>query len=247
MPRGETVCKFWFGSGAKIAGQPNTLEELSELCEQTLASVTGIGLRHRGARWRSFLIVGLVQANERLHSVKLLLEADHADSATIVMRSLFELAVNAAFIERDKDSLVDEYLRHGDIPLTMEEAEEKERARKAGAETPVPRSAWRPLKSMCRQLGDGWVDEYDTLYAFASVVTHAGSFTFGQQLNDMIEGNKPDDRTKTTVLVSALLYHLRIAAIVAREFPESIAPHTIAEHHEQCLEIGKRLAAQRDE
>ena len=239
------MCKFWFGSGAKIAGQPNTLEELSELCEQTLASVTGIGLRHRGARWRSFLIVGLVQANERLHAVKLLLEADHTDSATILMRSLFELAVNLAFIEHDKEPLLEEYLRHGHVPLTSEEAQEIEQAIKAGAEAPVPRSSWRSPRNMCGQLGNGWIREYDALYAYASVVTHAGSFTFGQQLIDLIAGNKPDDATKTRVLVTALTYHLRVAEIVAREFPESIEPHTISDYHERCDEIGQRLAAQR--
>ena len=232
--------------GAKIAGQTHALEELSELCEQTLASVTGIDLRHRGERWRLLLLVGLVEANERLHAVKLLLEADYADSATILMRSLFELAVNLAFIERDKEPLVDEYLRHGHVPLTVEEAAEIEQAIRAGAKTPVPHSSWRSPRSMCLELGNGWVGEYDALYAYASVMTHAGSFTFGQQLIDLIAGNKPDDATKTRILVTALTYHLRIAEIVAREFPEGIEPQTIAQYRRRCSEIGQRLSAQRD-
>lgn len=231
----------------RLQGQADALEQLSKLCGETLASVTGLGLRHRGERWRIILIVGLVQANERLHAVNLLLEANHADSATILMRSLFEIAVNLAFIERDKDPLSNEYLRHGRVPLTAEEVEEMEQAIKADAEAPVPRSSWRSPKSMCSQLGNGWIREYDAHYAYASVVTHAGSFTLGQQLSDLIAGTESDEATKTRILVTALTYHLRVAEIVAREFPGDIAPQTVAELHGRCHEIGMRLAAKPEE
>ena len=65
-----------------IVGHADTLGELFELCDQTLGSVTGVGLHHRGDRWRLMLIVALVETNERLHSVKLLLEADHVMKTT---------------------------------------------------------------------------------------------------------------------------------------------------------------------
>lgn len=225
-----------------MANHENWQEALS-LTDRVLAAVSSVDLAPRRERWRIFLAITLNQANERLAATRLLLEASFRDSGTIVTRSLFELAVNVVFIAKDIDTRLDEYLHHGQIPLTEEEAEEALRAADAGETESMPRAAWRPLRSMCEDLGTGWVNEYDTHYAYASVVTHAGSFTFGRHLHRLISGEEPTDEERAGILVTALAFQLRVAATVSLEFPESIPPADIDGFRGRCLELGARLGA----
>jgi hypothetical protein len=74
--------------------------------------------------WSATLIVGLVQGNDRLDSIKLLVAKYDYFSAEILTRSLFELAVNLAYIAKDVDERLPKYLRHGGVPTTDEEAAE---------------------------------------------------------------------------------------------------------------------------
>ena len=61
---------------------------------------------------------------------------------------------------------------------------------------------------MCCELGSDWLKEYETFYRYASVPTHAGSFTLGKNYQQLMERRQPSNAERAAVLVSALAFHL---------------------------------------
>lgn len=199
----------------------------------------------RGNQWPTVVIVSLSQANERLDSVRVLLDKNHWDSAVILTRSLFELAVNLAYIAKDVSARLPKYLGHGGIPLTREDAnrlqEELQKGSQPAIKDIVPGRAWEPLKAMCTDLGCNWLKEYDTFYRYASVPTHAGAFTLGKSYQQLLEQQSPSDRNKAKVLITSLDFHLRIAEIAAKTFPNCIGIKEVKKLREECSNLGQSL------
>ena len=199
----------------------------------------------RGAYWPTLVTVSLHQANERLNSIWLLLKEGDVNSATILTRSLFELAVNLSYIARDSARRLRQYLKHGRMPLTREEAQQMQQEIDRGAQPAVkdivPGQAWKRLKDMCCDLGSDWLKEYETFYRYASVPTHAGAFTLGEKFIRLLTGQLPTDRERAAVLVTASEFHLRVAQIAAKTFPGHIAMKEVEKLREECSDLGWSL------
>lgn len=223
----------------------NAWQRAADLTNMVLQVTRGVDLP-RGNDWRIVVTVFLLQANERLDSTRVLLDKNYWDSAVIVTRSLFELAVNVAYLAKDVSRRLPSYLRHGGIPTTSEEAEslqnKLERRDHPEVRDFVPGRAWKHLKDMCCDLGSGWLKEYETFYRFASVPTHAGSFTLGNNLKQLLDQHQAPDSHRADVLVTALGLPLRVAEVAADVFPERISLQRLQEMRLECQRLGQSLA-----
>lgn len=199
----------------------------------------------RGDQWPTVVTVFLAQTNERLDSTRVLLHKNHWDSALILTRSLFELAANLTFIALDIPARLPEYLTHGAIPLTSAEAEQL-RAALGERKQPEPRDfvpgyPWKSLRDICTGLGSGWIKEYETFYRYASVPTHAGSFTLGKNYAQLLDRQRLSDNAMANVLTTALAFQLRVAEIAAGVFPEEIALEQVKQLRSDCETLGYSL------
>ena len=222
----------------------NIWQQAVDLSDRVLQVTSGISLP-KGNYWPTVVTVFLSQANELLHSTRLLTGKGYCNSAEILTRPLFELTVNIAYIAKNPVKRLPSYLKHGGIPLTSEEAQQVQLAL-AQEERPevkdiVPGWTWRRLKDMCCDLGSDWLKEYETFYRYVSVPTHSGSFTLGKNYIQLLEQKPPSDRDKATVLVTALDFHLRVADVAANVFPEQIKLETIKKMRSECQKLGKSL------
>jgi len=220
-------------------------QQTVDISNRVLQCTSGLNLP-KGNHWPTVVTVFLSQANERLDSIRLLIGTGYWDSSVIVTRTLFELAVNIAYIAKNPAKRLPPYLKHGGIPLTSEEAERLQR-QLAQTQPPVvkdlvPGKAWKTLKDMCCDLGSQWLKEYETFYRYVSVPTHAGSFTLGENYKRLLDQQPVSDRDKVTVLITASAFHLRVAGIAAKVFPEQINLKTIDEMSVECQELGQSLA-----
>jgi hypothetical protein len=226
-------------------GRTDIWHRLVILAERLLQVTSGLDLP-TGGPWHAVVAAFLVQTNEFLDSVRMLLKENSRDSAVILTRSLFEFAVNLAYIAKDTSPRLPEFLEHGGIPTTAEEINELreklalDTAPEAGPI--VPGRAWKGLKSMCEDLGPDWVKEYQTFYRLASVSAHGGSYTLGTIYKRLLEQGQASDHDNALVLVSALAFHLRVAEIAGTLFPTEISPDKIKEMRTECREIGQVLA-----
>jgi hypothetical protein len=199
----------------------------------------------RGNYWPALVTVSLVQGNKRVDSIRVLLDKNYLDSAVILTRSLFEIAVNLNYIAKDVPKRLPEYLKHGKVPITDEEVEklkkELEKVSQEEVRNIIPRRAWRRLKKMCCDLGLDWLKTYEIFYRYVSVPTHAGAFTLGKDYMRLLEQQSPSDCEKTVVLVTALDFHLRIAEVAAGVFPVQIKLETVKKMRSECQKLGKSL------
>ena len=223
----------------------NIWKQAAHLTNRVFQVTSGLNLP-RGNHWPIVVAVGLSQANERLDSIHRLLDKGYRDSAVILARSLFELAANLAYIAKDTEKRLPKYLEHGGIPLTNEDAQQLQQ--KLTQEQPpevkdvVPRQTWRPLKDICCDLDSQWLKEYETFYRYVSVPTHAGSFTLGENLVQLLNQQTPSDYDRATVLVTALDFHLRVANVAANVFPEQIKLDLVTGLYSECGKLGQSLA-----
>ena len=225
----------------------NIWQQAADLTNRVLQVTSGLDLP-RGTSWYAVVTVFLTQANERLDSIRVLLDKNYRDSATILTRSLFELVVNLNYIAKCAQERLPEYLKHGGIPLTNEDAQQL-RGKLAQEQLPdmkdiVSRQSWRTLKDMCCDLGSPWLEEYKTFYRFASVPTHAGSFTLTLNYVELLKQEPPSDHYKSIVLLSALSFYLRVPNVVAQVFPEQIKLATVTEMASECEKVGQSLSEQ---
>ena len=222
----------------------NTWDRAINLTNNAFQVTSGLDLPV-GSQWHAVVAVFLTQAHERLDSVRVLLDSNYWDSGVILTRSLFELAVNLAHIAKDMSARLPEYLQHGGIPTTTEEAEklqeEVEKGDSPEVKDVVPGQSWKRLKDMCCDLGSDWLKEYETFYRYASVPTHAGSFTLGKNYQQLLERPLPSNTEKAAVLVTALAFHLRVVEIAAKVFPDQIKLEAIKELRTKCRELGELL------
>ncbi|MBI4338353.1 MAG: hypothetical protein HY680_00190 [Chloroflexi bacterium] len=225
----------------------NIYQRVIDLTDRIFQATSGLELP-RGDQWQTVVTVFLTQANERLNSVRVLLEKNHWDSAVILARSLFELAVNLAYIAKNTDIRLPQYLKHGGIPLTEDEAEqllrEIEENPQPAARDIVPGQAWNPLKGMCADLGPNWLKDYETFYRYASVPTHAGAFTLGSRYKRLLLQQPPPARERATALITASTHHLRVAEITAKTFPEQIKLDKVMALRGECQQLGLALLKQ---
>lgn len=206
----------------------------------TLTSALGLP---QGDHWFALATVSLVQANERLDAIRTLLRQNQYESSVILTRSLFEIAVNLTFINNDREARLAKYLRNGGVPLSREDLLQLQRAQAQGTdhiEGVVPERAWESMNSMCRELG--WGQEYALFYRYASVPTHAGSFTFLHNYSRLLAGRPPTIFEKVTVMATAISYHLRVALVAAATFPQQLDITRIHELQNECGKIGDCLS-----
>ena len=93
----------------------------------------------------------------------------------------------------------------------------------------MPRYVWRKVPDMTNDLGSPWPEERDKFYPFVSVEAHTGSFILASVYGRLSRQEAPSDFSKATVLVTALVCHLRVATIAAECFPEEIDAEDIAD------------------
>lgn len=220
-------------------------QQAVDISNRVLQCTSGLNLP-KGNHWPTVVTVFLSQANERLDSIRLLIGKGYWDSSEILTRTLFELAVNIAYIAKNPAKRLPPYLKHGGIPLTSEEAERLQREL-AQTQPPVvkdlvPRGAWKTLKDMCCDLGSQWLKEYETFYRYVSVPSHAGSFTLGKNYEQLLKQQPPSDRDRATVLITALEFHIRVAHVAANVFPQQIKHETVMEMTSECGQLGQSLA-----
>lgn len=219
-------------------------QRADNLTDRIFQVTSGLDLPH-GDLWHTVVTVFLTQTNERMDSIRVLLHKNHLESAVIVTRALYELTVNLAYLAKDVPTNLKQYLQHGGIPTTPEEADklraEIDRDDQPDVTDIVPGQAWKPLGEMCRELGSDWLQEYRTFYRYASVPTHAGSFTLGKNYEQLLEQQPPTGQEKATILVTAMDFHLRVPEIAAELFPHNIKPEAIKRLKESCKEIGVSL------
>jgi hypothetical protein len=224
----------------------NIWEEANELTNRIFQISSGLDLP-RGSHWLSLMTVSLSQANMRLHSVKILLDMGHYDDAVILTRSLFELVSNVAYIAKNTTKRLPQYLKQGGIPANSEEMQKLQQEIDGGhplaAKEIVPVRAWKPLMQMCSDLGTDWLKEYETFYRYASVPTHAGSFTLGRNLKQLLENRPPSDMEKSGILLTASDFHLRVTDIAATTFPQEIDFEKVYQLRQECKLLGQRLVA----
>lgn len=226
----------------------NVYQQAVDLTNRVFQVTAGLDLP-RGNHWLTVVTVFLTQANERLASIRVLLDRDHSDSAGILTRSLFELAVNLAYIAKNVKERLHQYLKHGGFPLTRKEAEEQQKElqkelqedRQPEVKDVIPGKAWKPLRDMCTDLGSDWLKEYETFYRYVSVPTHAGSFTLGKNYLQLLEQQPPLERQKAIFLTTALFFHLRVAELAATVFPQQIKLETVKNMRAECQELGQSL------
>ena len=222
----------------------NILQKAIALKDSMLQVTSGIDVTIDNY-WSMLVCVGIHQGNKRLDAILTLLNKNDLDSAEILTRSLFELAVNLAYIDKDVSGRLSEYLKHGKVPTTREEVkklkEEMERSEQLEAREIVPKRTWRSIKLMCCDLGLDWLDEYETFFRYVSVPTHAGAFTLGENYIRLLEGQPLSDSKKATALVTALDFHLRVAGVTARVFPAQIKLEIVKGMRDKCQELGQSL------
>lgn len=222
----------------------NVWQQGVDLMNRVSEVTSGLNLP-RGNQWPTVVAVFLSQANERLDSIRMLLHKSYEDSAMILTRSVFELAVNLVYISKDTEGRLRQYLKNGGIPLTHEEAQqlqqELEQKHSQDASCVVPTRPWKKLKGMCCDLGSQWLKEYETFYPYASVPTHASSFTLGKNYVQLLQRQPPSDHQKATTLITALEFHLRVAEIAANVFPKQIKLETVKEMRAECKTLGSSL------
>jgi len=140
----------------------------------------------------------------------------------------FELAINLSYISKDINKRLPQYLRHGGVPLTEEELDQTEGllAKARGGEIEVkeiaPVRAWKPLRQMCEDLGDQYFKEWETFYRYASMPTHAGSFTIGTSFLRLLASEPPSPRERSTVLVTATAFYHRVVRITAEALHDTL-------------------------
>ena len=194
--------------------------------------------------WHVVVGVHLYQAYQRLNSISMLLDRGYRDSADVLTRSLFEIAVNLSYIAKDIEQRLPEYLKHGHFPLSKEDVEQIERklSQEPSPEVGgiVPERAWKPLRVMCCDLG--WLSEYNTFYRYLSVVDHAGSFRLLVNYLRLLEQEPLSQEEKASVLLAALCLYLRVAEVAATVFPALIKAEAIAELTAECNKVGQFFA-----
>lgn len=203
----------------------NVWQRTIDLTNKVFKVTGGLDLP-RGDYWLAVVTVGLDQANERLDSIRILLEKGYGESAVVLARSLFELVVNLTYISKDTKNRLPLYLRHGGIPITDEVVQQLRQQLTQGNLQAVidfiPRQSWKTLKQMCDELGSNWLEEYETFYRYASVPNHYGSFTLGTHYRQLLEKKALPSFKKAMILIAALGSHLRVVEIAAGVFPEQI-------------------------
>jgi len=218
----------------------------TSLKNRVLENTSGLDLPYTD-RWSILIILSINQANRRLHSIAKLLEDDDCDSATILARSLFELAANISYISRDEAKYLPKYLRYGGVPLTKNEIQqlrkEIESTDQAATIKRIPSTTWKPMKQLCKDLGNNWLKEYLTFYRFASIPSHSGSFTLGSSFLKLRNGCSSTENDRVGILITALDFHLRIAKIAAVKFPKKISNKTLDKLHIECNKVGQYIAS----
>ena len=222
----------------------NSWDRAIGLTNRVFQVTSGLDLP-RGNQWPTVVTVFLTQAHERLDSIRVLLDKGYWDSSVVLTRSLFELTVNLAYLAEDMPARLPEYLQHGGIPTTIMQVEELQAEIEQG-DCPevveiVPGQAWRTLRGMCTELGLEWVREYETFYRYASVPTHAGSFTLGKSYSQLLKQELPSDGERAVVLVTTLVFHLRVVKIAATVFPTIIGPEAVQQLRTECQDLGQSL------
>jgi hypothetical protein len=218
-------------------------QRVDGLMKRALEATSGVDLP-ADDNWHIVVAVKLYEAYERLASIFMLLVKGHRDSADVLTRSLFEVAVNVSYIAKDVEKRLPEYLRHGGFPLSKEDVEqiEKRLRQKPPPQVKdiVPGQTWRQVSAMCDDLG--WSEEYYTFYRFVSTVDHNGSFKLATSYLQLLKREQASVWDKSAVLVTALCFYLRVAEVAATVFPNQIKAETIADLSAQCNEMGQFFA-----
>lgn len=222
----------------------NIWQQSIELTNRVLKVTAGLKLP-TGNHWLAFVTVCLDLSNEKLDSIRILLNKGYDDSALVLDRSLFELLVNLAYLSKDTEKRLPQYLRHGGIPLTDDEVKQLQQKLKQGnvqdALNSIPKQSWKRLKQMCSNLGSDWLLEYETFYRYASVPTHYGSFKLGTNFKRLVGQKSPSGYEKAVILVGALEFHLRVAEIAAKTFPEQIDSEIVNSLKSDWQKLGQFL------
>ncbi len=229
----------------------NIWQKTNGLVEHLLTTTSGLNFTYPD-RWSVLLIVSLNQSNKSLHSVAWLLNNQDWESGVVLTRSMFELSANLAYIAKNMEKRLPEYLKHGKVPITAEELRQKKEEIQhyqqevdngiiSNALNIIPTKSWKSMSTICRDLGTIWLNEYNSFFRYASISTHWGAFILGKSFMQLVKGNSPSDHELSGILITAVSFHIRVAKIVARKFPIQIPLEEVEKYETECNSIGKEL------
>ena len=171
--------------------------------------------------WHTIVTGALSGSNKRLLSISILLTEPYEDvsSATVLVRTGFECAVDLVFIGRDVEHWLPQFLEHGLVPTTEDEWSQIEaRVQKEGARV-YPRRRWKQLSNICDALG--WQEEYEDFYSVTSDTAHGGLSQLTSEYLELTKGERSDGRM-ALVLVTGILNHFRISEKAAEVLGEGV-------------------------
>jgi len=158
---------------------------------------------------------------------------------------MFELSANLTFISQDIEKRLPKYLKHGMIPITVEEIQQRQQEIEAGNLSNtldmIPKRPWKSMSAICSDLGVTWLNEYNSFYRYASVPTHSGAFTLGKSFIQLLKGSPLNDHELSSVLCTAASFHIRVAKVAAGRFPMQISLEEINKFDAECNNIGEEL------
>jgi len=229
----------------------NRWKQITDLVERIMQVTSGLSLTFND-QWSQLQIVSLHLSNSRLNSIRLLLKAGDIESSEILTRSMFELSATFTYISKDVKQRLTEYFKHGNIPSNANEMlKVKDELQKLGQEYDngnipnvmdvIPTKPWKSMYKICKDLGRDWIDEYNSFYRFASVPTHYGAFTLGSSFIRLLPNRPSTERELSTVLITAVVFHLRVAKIVANNFLKIISLEKINQLEDECNNLGQSL------
>ncbi|MCY4625909.1 MAG: hypothetical protein OXC99_13045 [Chloroflexi bacterium] len=196
--------------------------------------------------WHIVLLGSLCRANKALRSITRLLDSSLEDtvSAAILNRHLFECAANLIYIGRDYRHTLPEFLKKSKFPGYPRELEELHSEFVENLFADVPSRRWKKVDTICRDLG--WKDELKSIYRVTSDTSHGGSSALLPEFYELHDISV-SDRNKAHIVSTGLVYHLRIAEVIAKNFPDKMDLTKIASLQKSNFALGWRIAGSSDD
>ena len=202
------------------------LQEIFELTDEVLQVPVSSFDQDLEEDWNRIVMLHLLRAHQSLSAVRITSEEEWYAPSMVLIRYLFELAINLVYLEKDVDKRVPIYLESNRVMFNLEEADQvtsqlddlwRHEDHVGIAKLLLPGKAWRRLKQICEELG--LLNHYDTFYRHASEAAHGGAHGMATELLEHLGiEQRPQWETPGT-LITALVYYGWIAEIACKTFP----------------------------
>ena len=180
--------------------------------------------------WDRIAFLHLLRAHQSLGAIRMTLAENWYAPSVVLVRYLFELAINLMYLDKDMDNRVPKYLEHSRAALNLEHVEDVEsqldelweKGDHAGvAKLLLPSTAWKPLKQMCEDMG--LLDHYYTMYRLASEAAHGGAHGMATELSEHKDIEQRPQWEVPGALVTALTYYRWVVEVTCKALPDLAA------------------------